>query len=164
MLDQRHKPLYDNFYFIWLQLFKLLMGGLCVSVWNLLKFNPAQWINGILGQLCAYIGWTGPEESLEDWGDECGLSPSTLRLGHRSSSQYWIFTIKWRRKLLYLWNFNARVGFEPAITKKAALTIATRPHPVIGRLNWLSEKDAGPPPHIAQKRMYISSLIFADNL
>ena len=45
-----------------------------------------------------------------------GLRPSTLPLGHGGSPQYWIFTIDRGRNILFLWNSEARVGFEHAIS------------------------------------------------
>ena len=45
-----------------------------------------------------------------------GLRPNTLPLGHRGSPQYWIFTSEGEEAVLFLWNLNARVGFEPAIS------------------------------------------------
>ena len=60
-------------------------------------------MNGVLGHLCAHIGYTGPGEPPED-GEmnemtlssrhmirnlgPCGLRPSTLPLGHGGSPQY----------------------------------------------------------------------------
>ena len=45
-----------------------------------------------------------------------GLRPSTLPLGHGDSPQYWIFTSERRRYIWFLWNLEARVGDEPAIS------------------------------------------------
>ena len=46
-----------------------------------------------------------------------GLRPSTLPPGHchGGSPQYWIFTSEWGSNILFLWNLEVRVGFEPAI-------------------------------------------------
>ena len=44
-----------------------------------------------------------------------GLRPSTLPLGHGGSPQYWIFTSKRERNILFLWNLEARVGFENSL-------------------------------------------------
>ena len=41
-----------------------------------------------------------------------GVRPSTLPLGHRDSPQYWIFTSDRGKNILFLWNSNARAGFE----------------------------------------------------
>ena len=69
--------------------------------------KPGEWVNGVLDNLCAHIGWTGPWALPEDSEmnemtlpsrhstqnlSPGGLRPSTLPLGHRSSPQYWIFT------------------------------------------------------------------------
>ena len=45
-----------------------------------------------------------------------GLMPSTLPLGHEGSLQYWVFTSERRKSILFLWNLNARAGFEPVIS------------------------------------------------
>ena len=44
------------------------------------------------------------------------LRLNMLPLGHGGSSQYWIFTSERGRNILSLWNLEARVVFEPAIS------------------------------------------------
>ena len=43
-----------------------------------------------------------------------GLRPSSLRLCHGASSQYWIFTSERGNNISFLWNLKAIVGFKPA--------------------------------------------------
>ena len=85
-------------------------------------------MNRVLGHLCPHIGSTGQGETPEDGemneitlpsrhrirnSHPGGMGPSSLRLGHGGSPQYWIFTSEQRRNFLFLWNLNVRAGFEP---------------------------------------------------
>ena len=70
-------------------------------------------MNGGLCHLCTYrlnlvrrTSW--------GWWDEWDDKGFEIRALGRGSPKYWIFTSERGRNILFLWNLEARVGFEPA--------------------------------------------------
>ena len=85
-------------------------------------------MNGVLGHLCAHNRLNWARRTSWGWWDEWdalpsrrrirnsspgGLRPSTLPLDHGCSDKYCIIASERGRKKLFLWNLEARVGFEP---------------------------------------------------
>ena len=92
------------------------------------QYHEENAMDGVLGHLCAHIGWTGPGELPEDgemnemtlpsWhrirnSSPGGLMPSTLPLGHGSSPQYWIFTNEQGRNICFFETWRAKWGLNP---------------------------------------------------
>ena len=76
-------------------------------------------MSGVLWHLCAHVSCTGPGEpsemTLPARHKIRNLSPGGP-LGREGSPQYWIFTSERPKNMLFLWNLDARAGFEPTIS------------------------------------------------
>ena len=85
-------------------------------------------LNGVLGQLCAHIGWTGPWEPPEDGemnemtlpskhmivnSSSGGLRRCTLPLGHRGFPQYCMVASDRGKSILFLEIWRPEWGSNP---------------------------------------------------